>query len=191
MRTSRLLSATLAVAASLPATLRAEPLSYGYVQKDFFAARPEGVAYGRGGSTEFSIELSDNAFYYLGAQGESISPGRERRYDAGIGIDSSSTDSGLSLYATVGWNHLGFDPVTGPPGRSDHGYGASLGLRDQFAEAWEFDAMARRDHNDVLAAETSGSVGLWYTFTHKWQLGAGVAASSKETDYILSIRAFF
>lgn len=191
MRTSRFISATLAVAASMPAAVRADPLSYGYVQKDFFAARPDGVAYGRGGTTALSYDISDNAFYYLGGLAESTSPGRERRYDLGVGINSSSGESGLSLYATVGWNHVGFDPVTGPPGQSDHGYGLSLGLRDEFAEDWEFDAQAREDHNDVLAAETSGGIGLWYSFTHKWQVGAGVSASSQETDYVLSIRAFF
>jgi hypothetical protein len=191
MRTSNFISATLAVAASMPAAVRADPLSYGYAQKDFFAAHPEGVAYGRGGTTELSYDISDNAFYYLDGLAESTSPGRERRYDLGVGINSSSADSGVSFYATVGWNHVGFDPVVGPPGKADHGYGASLGLRAQLAEDWEFFAQAREDHNDVLAAESSGSFGLWYTFIHKWQVGASVITSSKESDYVLSIRAFF
>jgi hypothetical protein len=191
MRTSRLISATLAVAASMPVAARCDDMSYGYLQKDFLAVHPDGVAYGRGGSYDLSYAVSDNAFYYLDFLGESLSPGRERRYDAGVGINSSSGDSGVSLYATVGWNHVGFDPVTGPPGRSDQGFGASVGARKQLAERWELFAVARRDHNDVLDAETSGSVGLWFRVFPKWDIGAGFTASSQETDYVLSIRAFF
>lgn len=194
MRIPRLKSAALAAATAwLPAAAQADDLTsnYSYIQKDFFAAQPEGVAYGRGGSTELDYALSDNAFYYLGGLGESISPGRERRYDAGIGINSTAADGGPSFFATVGWNHMGFDRVTGPPGQADHGFGASAGVRYALSERWECFALLRRDHNDVLTSQTSGGAGLWYRFAHKWQLGAGVMASNKETDYLISIRAFF
>lgn len=195
----------LLAASALPAlpAAGAQGLSFSYLELDGLHAQPDQSGAGHGGRLTLSNALSDNAFLYLGAQQYAYDAFSARRYDFGVGINSAA-DAGYTLFATVGWNHIGLDPrgpavsapttFSAPAGAADaqdHGFGASAGIRARLAPRWEVYALARLEHNDELAKPASGEFGLAYRFSTRWSLGAAVNVNAHESDYLLALRWYY
>ncbi|MHB8425194.1 MAG: hypothetical protein ACYDB9_08590 [Gammaproteobacteria bacterium] len=204
----RRLYAVLAMGALLGVLLassaRAAGLSYSYVDWAGFDAHPQTGADGRGTRFSLSYALSGNAFLYAGAAQYDFASFLGRRYAFGVGINST-VRAGYSLFARVGWNHIGISPDgTAAPalstafrtpstgaGAQDHGFGAAFGMRVLMRANWELYALARVEHNNELARRVSGEFGVLYALSAHMSVGAGVNATARESDYLLMLRAYY
>ncbi len=183
---------------------RAGGLSYSYVDWAGFAAHPQTGADGRGTRFSLSYALSGNAFLYAGAAQYDFASFLGRRCAFGVGINSP-VRAGYSLFARVGWNHIGIRPdgtaapalvtafrtPTNGVGAQDHGFGAAFGIRALIRDHWELYALARVAHNNELAHRVSGEFGLLYAVSAHISVGAGVNATALESDYLLMLRAYY
>ncbi len=183
---------------------RAGGLSYSYVDWAGFDAHPQTGADGRGTRFSLSYALSGNAFLYAGAAQYDFASFLGRRYAFGVGINST-VRAGYSLFARVGWNHIGISPdgMAAPAlstafrtpstgaGAQDHGFGAAFGMRVLMHDNWELYALARVEHNNELAHRVSGEFGVLYALSAHMSVGAGVNATARESDYLLMLRAYY
>ncbi|MDE2195891.1 MAG: hypothetical protein KGJ56_01685 [Gammaproteobacteria bacterium] len=168
---------------------RADGLGYSYTELSGFHVHADTGGGGHGGRLALSYALSGNAFMYTGAAQSGFDTTRSRRYDFGIGINTSA-DTGYSLFAALGWNHVGNDNAAAP-GVQDHGFGASLGIRALLSDRWEIYALASTAHNDALAQRSRGEYGALYAVSKAVSLGAAVAANPGQSEYLLSLRVYY
>lgn len=175
--------------AALPRAVRADDFDYSHLDATWISIQPDRAPSGNGEKLDLDYALSDGAFMYWGATHEDLASVTLRRYDFGVGIHTWGNDA-YSFFTNVSWNHLGTEPTTGP-GQQDHGFGLSGGVRLRPADDWEIYLLGRYEHNDVLPVHASGELGLWYSLTSQWAVGASVSRSAVETDSLIGLRWYY